>query len=72
MWHKANKKLPKKTDYYLISNGIIYSVGIFDRLVNKFIDCKINNPILHEDIKYWMKIPMVPADKTNIPNALFN
>lgn len=71
-WYNVNQKLPKKTDYYLISDLIHYSIGIFDTENKTFIDCNTNKPILHENVKYWTKVPMVPICKTNVSNAFFN
>ncbi len=66
-WKKVEKKLPKKTDYYLISDGSFYSVGIFFKDEQKFFDKDQVNPIL--DIRYWAKIPLTPNERLNIPQS---
>lgn len=62
MWHRTNKKLPKKMDYYLISDGKFYSVAIFYTGTHTFLDRNYTNPILPKDVKYWKKISIVPKD----------
>ena len=69
-WHRVEKQLPKKTDYYLISDGAFYSVGIYIVQQKKFIDRNATNPI--KNIKYWKKISIVPGEKLNLPNAMIN
>ena len=66
-WKKVEKKLPKKTDFYLISDGSCYSVGIFIKDNQKFFDKDLVNPIL--DIKYWAKISLTPNERLNILQA---
>ncbi len=66
MWKKVEKKLPKKTDYYLISDGSFYSVAIYLADKKKFIDRNQNNPII--DIKYWKRISLTPNEGLNIPH----
>ena len=71
-WYKTEKKLPKKIDYYLISDGKYYSVGIFFTTNNIFVDRNSDNPIPSENIKYWKKIPLTPREeKLNIPITMF-
>ena len=69
-WYRTEKRLPKKTDYYLISDGNFYSVGIYIAWQKKFIDRNTNNSI--KNIKYWKKISVVPGEKLNLPNAMIN
>jgi len=69
-WHKVEKRLPKKIDYYLISDGSFYSVGVYVVWQKKFVDRNIANPI--ENIKYWKKISVVPGEKLNLPNAMIS
>ena len=63
-WYKTDKKLPKKTDYYLISDGNTFSIGIFVVGNTKFFDKNFHQPIISENIKYWQKISELPIDKS--------
>ena len=69
-WRKVNKKLPKRTDFYLVSDGYgNYSVAIFSTELKTFIDKNRSNPIHNDKIKYWSKISDTPYEGLNIPNA---
>ena len=70
MWHKVNKKLPKKTDFYLISDGVDYSVAIYYKDKQVFIDKNISKPIEHNSIKYWSKISELPTEKSKYYNPM--
>ena len=69
-WHRVNKKLPKRTDFYLVSDGYgTYSVAIFLKAQKIFIDRNNSNPIHNDKIRYWSKISDTPCEGLNIPNV---
>ena len=74
MWHKTSKRFPKKTDYFLVTDGLAYSVAVYSTYYKKFFDRNADRPIEHDMIKYWRKIPNLPRDKEklNIPGTYFH
>ncbi len=59
-WTKVAKKLPKSTDYCLISDGDRVRLAIFSKREKHFYNlCKT------EDIEaiYWMEVPVPPVTK---------
>ncbi len=68
-WHNINKKKPKITDYYNISDGARISIGIYYSDEQKFYDIS-KMPL--KNIKYWTKIAELPCDDVKeIPPFMF-